>query len=48
MHILEQMELSASKVPHAVTLTLVLSNVVIVVIWLASCIPIILIRIPPG
>ena len=36
-------ELPASKVPHAVTMTLVLSNVAI---WLASCIPIILIRIP--
>ena len=36
-------ELSASKVPNAVTMTVVLSNVYI---WLASCIPIILIRIP--
>jgi hypothetical protein len=42
------MELSASKVPNAVTLALVLSNLVIVAIWLACRVPIILIRIPPG
>ena len=41
------MELSASKVPNAVTMTVVLSNVVVVMaIWLASRVPIILIRIP--
>jgi hypothetical protein len=42
------MELSASKVPNAVTMTVVLSNVVVVGIWLVSRVPIIFIRIPPG
>ena len=41
------MELPSSKVPHAVTMTLVLSNLVVVTaIWLASRVLIILIRIP--
>ena len=39
-------ELSASKVPNAVTMTVVLSNVVVVGIWLVSRVPIILILIP--
>ena len=43
------MELSASKVPRYVAMTVVLSNLVVVVaIWLVSRVLIILIRIPPS